>query len=207
MKIEIIKKEELKYFEGNPRYISEQDLENLKKSLTKFGFVEPLVIDENNIVIGGNQRLLAVKDLNITEIPCFRVIGLTPTEKNTLNLALNRISGDWNEEKLSIILKQIKEEDNELLNLTGFNEQEITDFSLFENDDFKRPEFDEIIDKFNIDKNKTQKNENWFYIEYYDEPEKFKELTSLLKLKGKSMHEIDNKWFYDLIIKCLKKMN
>ena len=100
MKIEEIKISELKHFENNPRTISKEEIEQLKDSIKKFGLVDPLIIDENNVVIGGNQRLEAAIELHHSDIPCVRVLNLTENEKKALNLALNKISGDWDEEKL-----------------------------------------------------------------------------------------------------------
>ena len=69
-------------------------------------------------------------------------------------------------------------------------------------DNFKRPEFKS--DDFPKIKNKKPKiemlkNENWFYIEFYQEDEKFKELENILRNKLKTRHEIDRNWFYKII--------
>ena len=127
MKIEIIKIEELKHFKENPRKISKEELENLKKSIQKFGMVDPLIIDGNNIVIGGNQRLVAAKEMSLKDIPCVRVLNLTDNEKKALNLALNKISGDWDEDKLTKLLREINEQEKDILEFIGFDEAELDD--------------------------------------------------------------------------------
>jgi len=150
MEIETIKNTELKHFEGNPRKISDEELEKLKRSLIQFSFVEPLVIDENNVVIGGNQRLLAstklseegkqfttIEDekgnpvsIDLSLIPCYRAKGLTEARKKALNVALNKISGEFDLEKLPEFIKSIEDEDKDAVVLTGFDEDEIT--AMFE---------------------------------------------------------------------------
>lgn len=124
MKIINKKRHELKHFERNPRTITKEDMDHLKNSIRKFGMVDPLIIDENNVVIGGNQRLIAADDLKLDEIPCIVISDLSDTEKKTLNIALNKISGDWDITKLQAMLKSIKDIDETLLGFTGFSEDE-----------------------------------------------------------------------------------
>ena len=156
MQIETIKSNELKYFEGNPRQISKEELEKLKNSIKRFGFVDPIIIDENNVVLGGNQRLTASRELSISEVPCVRVTNLNPNEKASLNIALNKISGDWDDYKLSEILRKMKNEDAKLLNLTGFDEDEIT--NILSSDEYYEAPIEREFDEDSIDtKNKCPK--------------------------------------------------
>lgn len=125
IQIEELKIEELKNFENNPRLMEKSELEKLKKSITKFGLIDPLIVDENNVVMGGNQRLVAAKELEMVTVPCVRVKGLTEPAKKSLNIALNRIMGDWDEQKLYQILSEIKESEQEMLEYSGFSEHEV----------------------------------------------------------------------------------
>lgn len=74
-------------------------------------------------VIGGHQRLKVLQDLGYTEIEC-NVVDLDKNQEKALNVALNKISGDWDYDKLEDLLAELKEADIDLLS-TGFNEKEI----------------------------------------------------------------------------------
>ncbi len=120
--------EELKPAEYNPRKFSDKELKKLKKSISAFGFVEPIVINSfpgrENVVIGGHMRLQAAKELNITKVPVVEV-SLSPDKERALNLALNKIKGEWDEKKLIEALLELEKENEDILPLTGFEEKEI----------------------------------------------------------------------------------
>lgn len=95
----------------------------IKNSIVKFGFVSPLVINKDMTVIGGHQRLKVLKDLGITEVECI-VVDLDKTNEKALNIALNKIQGDWDEDKLEALLQELKLEEFDM-NLTGFDFDEV----------------------------------------------------------------------------------
>ena len=103
MKIDINK---IKVMEDNPRKISGFDFENLKESIKEFGFLEPLIVNQDNILIGGHQRLKALKELGYNEIDVVQV-ELDKEKLRKLNLALNRIGGDWDYDKLNDFIKDM----------------------------------------------------------------------------------------------------
>jgi hypothetical protein len=121
MQIEKRKVAELKYYPGNPRTMSKEVFEKLKKSLQEFGIVDPLVINKNNEVIGGNQRLRAIKELGIDEVDCV-VVDLPKSKEKALNIALNKIQGEFDEELLKSFIEDIEPLD---LELTGLDDSEI----------------------------------------------------------------------------------
>lgn len=123
MQIQQIKIKDLKLAEYNPRKISDADLEALKNSIREFGFVEPIVANKNNQIVGGHQRVKAAQALGIESVPVFYV-DLPAEKEKILNLALNRIHGDWDEGKLAKIIDELK--DLPELDLSGFNDGEIT---------------------------------------------------------------------------------
>lgn len=89
---------------NNPRTIKGAQLEKLKKSITEFPEMlelRPLVIDENNVVIGGNMRLRALTELGIEDIPVTKVIGLTDDQKKEFVIKDNLNYGDWNWDNIS----------------------------------------------------------------------------------------------------------
>jgi len=107
----------------NPRVMSRHDQEALKASLEEFGAVEPIVANKDGMVIGGHQRLDAAKALGLKTIPVIYV-ELTPQKAQLLNLALNRIHGQWDEPKLEGLLAELKAADLDLT-LAGFTSVEL----------------------------------------------------------------------------------
>lgn len=136
MKLEKIKIDELIFPDYNPRKKltpEDEEYKKIKNSINKFGYVDPIIINEDNTIIGGNQRGTVLKDLGYNEIDVIR-LNLDKTEEKALNVALNKISGEWDNEKLYEVLKDFGED--EFL-LTGFDNQEFKDleeeFKNFEN--------------------------------------------------------------------------
>lgn len=126
MNIQIIDINKLIPATYNPRKdLKPNDAEyiKIKNSIVKFGFVSPLVINKDMTVIGGHQRLKVLKDLGITEVECI-VVDLDKTNEKALNIALNKIQGDWDEDKLEALLQELKLEEFDM-NLTGFDFDEV----------------------------------------------------------------------------------
>ena len=99
MKIEYVNIEELKPSEYNPRTLSDKQHEDIKKSLERFGFVDPVIVnkhkDRHNIIVGGHQRVKVAKDLGHDTVPVYYV-ELSKTKEKELNIRLNKNTGDWN---------------------------------------------------------------------------------------------------------------
>lgn len=124
LRIERKKVAELKYAPYNPRHMSDDMFNKLKNSLTVFGYVEPLVWNRRTgHVVGGNQRLKALKELGVEEVDVV-VVDLPLEQEKALNLALNKIVGDWNLPKLKELLLELSET-LDSLEITGFDEEEI----------------------------------------------------------------------------------
>jgi ParB-like chromosome segregation protein Spo0J len=90
MKTTDLKISKLKLAEYNPRMISEKDLARLKKSLEKFGFIQPVVINKDFTVISGHQRIKAWKELGHDDVPTIQ-LSVSKNEEKALNLAMNMI--------------------------------------------------------------------------------------------------------------------
>lgn len=120
--------EELKFAPYNPRMkISPGDsvYEKIKNSLLKFGSVQPLVVNADMTVVGGNQRLLVMKDLGWKTAPCV-MVNLAKNDEKALNIALNKISNDWDNQGLNALIAELREYDPDFdLSITGFDEHEI----------------------------------------------------------------------------------
>lgn len=102
----------------------DKDYEKLKHSIEEFGFVEPVVWNRRTgFVVGGHQRLKVLLDMGETEIDCV-IVDLEPEKEKALNLALNRIQGDWDEEKLTELLADLDGSAFDI-SFTGFDAEEI----------------------------------------------------------------------------------
>jgi len=112
----------------NPRRISPHDLEALRRSLRTFGAVEPVVVNRRtDRIVGGHQRVCAAEAEGIAALPVVYVDLDEPAEKQ-LNLALNRISGEWDEALLGALLRDLEAECDDLA-LTGFTADEIAELT------------------------------------------------------------------------------
>jgi ParB-like chromosome segregation protein Spo0J len=108
----------------NPRKISDQALDSLVQSIERFGFVDPVIVnDRTGILVGGHQRLKAAKKLGLKDVPVVAV-SLDEAEEKALNVALNKISGEWDLDLLRGVLEDVQAAGLDL-SLTGFGEQEI----------------------------------------------------------------------------------
>lgn len=109
----------------NPRVELEPGMpewEKLKRSIEEFGNTEPIVWNKRTgNVVGGHQRLAVLKDMGYKIIPC-SVVDLDDYEEKLLNVALNKIKGKWDYDKLEDILREF---DYEVASATGFSSEEI----------------------------------------------------------------------------------
>lgn len=147
MKIQKIPLEKLNPARYNPRKDlkpGDPEYEKLKKSMETFGYVEPIIWNRNTgHIVGGHQRLKILQAQGQTEIECV-VVDLDESEEKALNVALNKVSGQWDLPKLADLINEL---DNGIfdISLTGFDAAEIEDlFSKVHDKDVKE-------DNFNID--------------------------------------------------------
>jgi len=127
MQIEKIPVSRLNPAAYNPRRelkSGDKDYEKLKRSITEFGMVEPIIWNrQTGNIVGGHQRFTVLKDLGETEIECVVVDMDLPREK-ALNVALNRIQGEWDEEKLAAVMADFDSTAFDV-SLTGFDADEV----------------------------------------------------------------------------------
>jgi len=96
--------DELIFAEYNPRQLTKDQYQGLKDSITRFGLVDPVIINKHkerdNIIVGGHQRVKIAKDLGYKEVPCVEV-NLTPEKERELNIRLNKNTGEWDWDSLA----------------------------------------------------------------------------------------------------------
>lgn len=135
---------ELKPAAYNPRKKlkkGDKEYEKIKQSLLKFGYVDPILVNEDLTVIGGHQRLTVLKDLDYETAKCV-IVKLSKEDEKALNIALNKITGQWDEALLADLLLDLQESDFNL-DLTGFEPPEIDDIlSNVHDKELSEDEFD-----------------------------------------------------------------
>ena len=144
MEIKELPLKELKPAAYNPRKKlkkGDKEYEKIKQSLLKFGYVDPIIVNEDLTVIGGHQRLTVLKDLDYETAKCV-IVKLSKEDEKALNIALNKITGQWDEALLADLLLDLKESDFNL-DLTGFEPPEIDDIlSNVHDKELSEDEFD-----------------------------------------------------------------
>ena len=134
----------LKPAEYNPRKKlkkGDKEYEKIRNSIEEFGFADPLVVNSDMTIIGGHQRLTVAIDLGYTEVPC-AVVDVDKVREKALNIALNKITGAWDETLLADLLTDLKEADYDL-DWTGFDAAEVEQlFSNIYDKKVKEDDFD-----------------------------------------------------------------
>ena len=107
------------------------EYEKLKRSIEQFGYVEPVIWNkQTGRVVGGHQRLKVLIDSGITEVDVV-VVDMNTEKEKALNIALNKISGEWDTDKLALVIADLQGADFDV-SLTGFEPEELDD--LFRDD-------------------------------------------------------------------------
>ena len=110
----------------NPRKAlkpGDKEYEKIKRSIEEFGYCEPVIVNSDMTIIGGHQRVTVLKDLGYSEIDCI-VIDIDKTKERALNIALNKITGEWNKELLADLIADLQDSDFDVT-FTGFDPPEI----------------------------------------------------------------------------------
>lgn len=132
IKIDYVKIGELRKYSLNPKIHEEKQIQQIAKSIERFGFNNPILIDEKSEVIAGHGRLLAAKLLKLETIPVIRLTYLSEPEKRAYRIADNKLSeiGKWDTDLLKLEFSEIEKlalnlEDELNLDITGFDFKEI----------------------------------------------------------------------------------
>ena len=130
MKIVKVNINELISPEYNPRQITDDEMEKLKNSINEFGYIAPIIVNKhNNHIVGGNQRYEALKNLGYTDVDVVFVDEQDIQREKALNIALNKISGEWDFVKLADIIDDLELNDFDI-SLTGFDDLELENFGI-----------------------------------------------------------------------------
>lgn len=138
--------------EYNPRQITDDEMGKLKNSINEFGYIAPIIVNKhNNHIVGGNQRYEALKELGYEEIDVVYIYEKDENREKALNIALNKISGEWDEVKLNQIFTEMKLAAFDKVSLTGFEDYEVQELSII-NDINYDDDFDLTDDDLSEDK-------------------------------------------------------
>lgn len=152
MELTKIKIKDIKGAKYNPRIMNNEEMKKLENSISEFGVVDPIVINlNNNTIIGGHQRFQALQNLNKNEtewnmlklgdvgwiFPDTELKIENDSVEKALNVALNKISGDWDTDKLTELFEEITDVD---LELTGFDNNEIEELKIIKDIEFYDPD-------------------------------------------------------------------
>ena len=128
MEIKQVKIVDLKPYDKNARTHSPKQVEEIARSIKVFGFTNPVLIDQKNMIIAGHGRVMGAKELGMTEVPVIRIEYLSEAEKRAYILADNKLAekAGWDKEILAIELQELMIiEDDFDITLTGFETPEI----------------------------------------------------------------------------------
>ena len=148
MKIKIRKISELIFAEYNPRTLKEPAYKALKDSLTRFGIVDPIIVnshkDRQNIIIGGHQRARIWGEMGNEKIPTVE-LNLTLDKEKELNIRLNKNTGTWDWDTLANNFDELNLQDWGFESTDFFNDDDV-DYGLVDNDESLDDQLDELSD-------------------------------------------------------------
>ncbi len=142
MEIKMVKIEDLKPYENNPRR-NDEAVQYVKNSIKEFGFKVPMVIDKNNVIVAGHTRYKASQELGLKEIPCIIADDLTDEQIKAFRLADNKVSeqAGWDYNLLDLELDDI--------------DLDMSDFGFLKTEDLNINEFFEDKQQTNEEKKNT----------------------------------------------------
>ena len=139
MKIENLLIETIKPSPRNPRVIPDEAVKQVARSIELYGFLVPLVVEEDNEILAGHTRLKAAQAMKLKSVPCVRASGLTAAQKDAFRLADNRLASiaSWDDTALYGILSGMDELP------PGFTDDDLDDLKgLLSGDDDTVPDYD-----------------------------------------------------------------
>lgn len=137
-KVKKTKVSELVPYANNSRTHSDDQIDQIAASIKEWGFTNPVLIDEDSVIIAGHGRVLAAQRLGLKVLPTMTATGWTDAQKKAYVVADNKLAlnADWDDELLKAELDDLKELDFDL-DLLGFDEDELAD--ILDDDDPLEP--------------------------------------------------------------------
>jgi ParB-like chromosome segregation protein Spo0J len=171
LQIEYVPATDLVPYENNSRTHSQPQVDQIKRSMTEFGFTNPILVDERNGIIAGHGRLQAAQELGIKLVPTIALKGLTEAQRKAYVIADNQLAlnAGWDLDLLNMEMSWLLDFDFDLT-LTGFD-------SL--------PEIESVIDYSILDEDESELNEmakgvrKAIQIEF--EPDHYNDASELVK--------------------------
>lgn len=186
LKIEYMSTAELKPYANNAKIHTEEQIEEIKKSIEQFGMNDPIAIWKNNEIIEGHGRLIACSELGIEQVPVIRLDGLTDKQRKAYMIVHNKLTTNtgFDNDVLGIELKDIMGE----IDMTelGFSELELSLLT----EDYEPEPYDDTADEYE-EHSKDFLQKKRVIITYTDETEDaLKELLGLEEVK-KVVYDIE----------------
>ncbi len=126
--VEMLATADLRPWLKNARTHSRKQIRQIADSIERFGFTNPVLIDNNNAILAGHGRVAAAELLGMSEVPCLRIETMTPEEKRAYVIADNKLAlnAGWDEDMLGEELKALLDLDLDFdIGITGFSIPEI----------------------------------------------------------------------------------
>ena len=126
LSVEYVNTTEIKPYKSNPKIHSNKQVQQIVNSIEEFKFNNPILIDENNVIIAGHGRLLAAKHLNMQQVPVIRLLHLSDAQKKAYRIADNKLTenGQWDFDLLKLEFEDLNNLDFSL-DITGFDTADI----------------------------------------------------------------------------------
>jgi hypothetical protein len=138
---------ELIMYAKNSKLHPPEQIQQIANSITEFGFLDPIAIDENGEILEGHGRYLAAVDiLNLKSVPTFQVLGLTEEQKIAYRVQHNKLTmnTDFDPDLLKIDMDFLNEMSFDLT-LTGFDSEDLSSYLSLENTEYQEKEV--VVDK------------------------------------------------------------
>lgn len=134
--VELIPISDIKPYGLNNKNHPPEQLRILMNMITEFGFTDPILIDENNVIICGHGRVLACQELQFTKIPAYKVTDWSEAQKKAFRIGHNKVAdlGDYNIENIKFDLQELRDIDFDL-ELTALSSADIDRMLADLNDD------------------------------------------------------------------------
>lgn len=145
LEIKYIPIDDIKPYKNNPR-LNEDAIPYVMNSIKEFGFKNPIILDENNVIVAGHTRLESAKRLDMKEVPVIYADDLTEEQIKAFRLADNKVAEKsmWDYTKLDEELDSILDIDMSMFDFENIEETNLDDF--FEDNDNKKEKESKLIE-------------------------------------------------------------